>query len=171
MCQWPAGHRQYNFLGEAAASTPPHSCPGPPGTLFCIKCTFDRHSCLPLPKTWQVLPTSLGQTGKGAQKGWDVPRAPGGNRCSQTRSQSFREARDGTNYIQGAGTAHSQARAQTTRPSLGPPHQLSVSRFPVVLIHITYVQPVLLLGPSQAKQIPPETVLLSLASPPPNCAA
>ena len=69
MCQWPAGHRQYNFLGEATPSTPPHSCPGPPGTLFCIKCTFDHHSCLPLPKTWQVLPTSLGTEGLGCTQG------------------------------------------------------------------------------------------------------
>lgn len=49
--------------------------------------------------------------------------------------------------------------------------QLSVSRFPAVLIHITFPHSLLPLGPSQAKQIPPETILLSLTSPPPNPAA
>lgn len=104
VCQWPVACRQYKTWVKPRPP-PHHTGPRTPGYSVLHKVHIWSFLSVFAKMGWVGL-TSLTQTGKRAQKGCDLPSAPGGNRCSKSRSQSFKEARDrshvGTNYTQGA---------------------------------------------------------------------
>lgn len=142
MCQWPVRCQQYKAWVKP--QPPPTTLmPGPLGALLCRKYTFDSHSCRPLPKLGQVGSTSLRQTAKWVRR---TETYPGPLLVTDTPSPDLRASRRpemAPTTPRGqpgswVGTGH---QALTGFPPTPSPRQLSISRFPMVLIHLTISTP------------------------------